>query len=329
LLDHGEAEIENRALRLSTKEGDSSALLVLGGTERWADASLEVQLAGPPKGQFWISLRGDNPSLFVRLGVVDGRAVIQRSEPDGETRQLASRELERGDITLQLRMVGSRALAELNGRPLGERPVAAPEGMREGPMTVAVWDPKGGASVRIRSVKATPLRRLSGIIAATPGGPAWDALRQRVDELAVLSPRYFIWQAGGGRLLGERDNALQIFARFHYLQFLPAVSVDGRLSPARSSGLADQAARWASEPGFDGLNLVIEPANGNLKEWLEFAAQLRKRLSGIHKVLAVTVAGSSSATDFKSQPGTFVLQGHPSQALEVATAPLALVKSGA
>ena len=329
-VNHGEATVDEGSLRLSAKEGETGAQLALRGTERWKDASTEVQIVGRPEGQFWIELRGENPSAFMRLGVVDDHVTLQKSERDGETRQVVARKMKPGNLALRLRLIGSRAVAEVNGQTLLERPVEVPAGLDKGPLTLSVWDPAGHASAQIREVKAEPLRRLCGLIAAAPSPSAWDALRRQANDLSALSPRYFSWQAARGRELGKLDAAILIFAHFHHLRLLPALVVNGRISASDSGQLVEQALRWAQEPEFDGLNLVIDGTAATAEEWKATMAQLRERMAALGKELAVTrivpSEGASPSVDLGED--VFAASSHDPSALDVAVAPLNLVRTG-
>lgn len=318
-VDRGDVSTEDGSLRLSTRSGETGALLALGGTERWNDAEVEVELAERPSGQFWVSLRDDRTSRFLRLGVVGGQAVLQRSDAEGQTRQAAAQEIEGRNINLRLRIAGSRALAYAQGQPLADRPAPVPSGLESGPLTLAVWSSEGEASARIRRVRATPLPRVNVLVAAVPSSSTWDALRQKVTDLSAVSPRYFVWEDGRLREAAGRDEALPIFAHYHFLQFLPALAVEGRLSAAQRAELVEQVLHRAREPVFDGLNLVIDSASLESPGGRELANGLRQALQRLEKELVVTVVDPRETKLFTPESSTGFVAARIADRLLLAT----------
>lgn len=295
VVDRGQVVIENGLLKVSNEAGEQGALVVLGGTERWRNASVEVRVDGPPKGQFWISLRSKKEAPLIRLGVSEGRVLLQEGGANGAINQLASAAAPAGGFTLALRVQESRLLAYVDGQPLLDRPALAPAGTDQGSLTLAVWNDSaaspepGAAEARLQRVKAEPLTPKYGIVAANPAPEAWANLRGAADELSIISPRYFAWESGGHRqTAGRRDAALEIYAHHHRLKFLPAVVVDERTPPSDLSALAEQALNWAGQPGYDGLNIVLKSSSAEPPAWRTFLAALDARLAERGKQLAVT-----------------------------------------
>src|SRR6185503_1410153 len=96
----GHARVEGGTLRLTAKAADPRGSLTLGGTEQWQDTQTTVHLAALPIGQFWIYARRSDAGPFLRLGIVDGRVVLQKSEADGQTRQVAALDAPHGSLRL-------------------------------------------------------------------------------------------------------------------------------------------------------------------------------------------------------------------------------------
>jgi peptidoglycan/xylan/chitin deacetylase (PgdA/CDA1 family) len=315
VVDRGEIAIEDGALRVASKEGEQGALVMLGGTEHWQNAGVEVQLEGQPQGQFWISLRQRQGEPFVRLGVSEGLALLQARNKDGSFNQLASREVLSGTITLALRVVDSRVVASVNGRPLLKRPAEMPAGSDYGPLTLAVWnesdeDPAGAgsASVRLNWVKAEPLPQKYGIVAAIPGAAAWTKLRREVDDLYMLSPKYFTWASGGThKEVENRDLAVEIFARHHRLKFLPALILEDNIRSSETVALAEQALNWAADPAFDGLNIIMKRSTAGDRQSKDFLANLDARMAAKGKILAVTMVGDIGQDVFSLSRDDLVL----------------------
>jgi hypothetical protein len=296
LVDRADLTQKNGTLQIAARSGDNGALISLGGTERWGDADVEVEVAEVVRGQFWLTLRSQL-GAYLRLGLVDGQAVAQESDGK-ETHQLGRRAAPARHVKLGLRVIGSRAIATVDGVPLLDRPAEIPAGLERGPLALAVWEPDGDGAVRLARIEAKPLRRHYGIVGARPSAEAWEELRHRVDELAALSPRYFAWRGDRGVETGERDEAMVIFAGLHRLKLLPAVQLELDPSAARDTkALESQLVRWASSPGFGGLNLIIDGRIAADPRWSAFFAGLREKLARSHEELALTVVGGSPQDD--------------------------------
>jgi hypothetical protein len=331
VVDHGEVAIDDDSLRLAAKDGQTSALVWLGGTERWKDASVNVALAAPPKGQFWVTLRNQGSGPFLRFGVDStGRAVLQKSTSDGSTHEVAAREVGRGPVSLTLRMIGSRAQAAVNSQPIMDRPAEIPSGLVQGAVTLAVWSEQGEAAARIRRVETDPLCPALVLLAASPDEASWSELRRRADELSILSPR-----GGAGRAGGEGDErasqAVEIFARYHRLDIFPAIVADRRPTAAETRRLVEAATRAARGSAADGVNLLIAPEIAGTKEGLELVSAVRSGMNNTHKPLIVTVLGASRSVPrgLDDLTNVFVLSDERSSRFEVAEEPLRLVQPGA
>ncbi|HSD10381.1 MAG TPA: hypothetical protein VLF14_05335, partial [Candidatus Binatia bacterium] len=301
------------------------------GTERWRDASVNVALAAPPKGQFWVTLRSRSAGPFLRLGVSGtGRAMLQKSIADGSTHEVAAREVGRGPVSLTLRMIGSRADATVNGESIMERPAEIPSGMVQGAVTLAVWNPQGEASARIRRVETDPLSPALVLLAASPDEASWSELRRRADRLSILSPRGGAAPEGGES--DERPNlAVEIFARYHRLNIFPAIVVDRRATPAETRRLVEAAARAARRPGVDGVNLVIPPDLAGTKQGFDLVSAVRSGVTEARKTLIVTVLGAPQLVprSLDDLTNVFLLSDERSPRFEIAEEPLRLVQPGA
>ncbi len=301
VVDTGEIAVDNGHLRISTSDAEKGALMMLSGTEKWQDAEVEVQLSKQPEGQFWLSLRYGTKQPSVRLGIAEGQIILQEHDRNGVYRQLASQASPTADITLKLRMVGSRAIAYLNGQALLARPIALPEGADHGAFALAVWTKDGAAetigasqaSAEIVKVSAIPLFPKSAIIAASPSVQAWNQLRQHSEELTTVSPYYFTWQGSQAQASANNDNTLEIFARFHHLRFSPALFIDSDSPSSDQAKLTEQALIWLSNPSFDGLNIVINDAMAK-DRWRTFLNELNQRVSQTGKSLTVTLLENTS-----------------------------------
>jgi hypothetical protein len=315
-------------LSLTARSGESGALVLLNGTDRWQDAEVAVETDERPRGQFWMYIRRGSSQSFVRLGIVGGQAVLQKSAAGGETRQLASRPLGAGRVRLTLRVIGSRVIAFADGEPLVERPGSLPADLARGSFALAVWNPEGVASATVRRVEARPLFRRAGIIPVSAGEADWARLRREANGLWAVSPRLFTWRRGKPPESTAADTAVTIFARHHRLALLPAVSVPEAILPSELQAFGAQVARWAETPGFDGLNLVLSDvdtaiAAGTLLEDLRGSLQRR----GKH--LAVTVpAGPALGHSFFAGPGLLRARAGSATSFTTAEGSLALVESG-
>jgi hypothetical protein len=331
VVDHGEVAIDNDSLRLAAKDGQTSALVWLGGTERWRDASVNVALAAPPKGQFWITLRNRGSGPFLRFGVDGaGRAVVQKSTADGSTHEVAARGVGRGPIALTLRMIGSRADAAVNGQSMTERPAEIPTGMVEGAVTLAVWSAQGEASARIRHIETAPLSPALVLLAGSPDEASWSELRRRADQLSILSPRGGAGQAGAVADEGA-SQAVEIFARYHHLNIFPAIVADHRPTPTETRRLVDAATRAARGSAVDGVNLLIAPELAGTKEGLDLVSAVRSAVNKANKPTIVTVLGASRSIPraLDDLTNVFVLTDERASHVEIAEEPLRLVQPGA
>jgi len=297
LVDRGELTQKDGRLRIAARAGENGALVSLAGTERWRDADVAVEVDEVVHGQFWLTLRSQVGSAL-RLGLVDGEAILQESDGK-ETHQLGRRDAGTRHVRLGLRMIGSRAIATVDGMPLTDRPAEVPPGVERGTLALAVWEPEGGAAVRLQRIEARPLRRRYGIVGARPSGEAWEEIRHRVDDIAALSPRYFAWRDGHGIETTDRDEAMVIFAGLHRLKLLPAVQMDVDIGAVRqSAAIEKQLLAWASRPGpGEGLNLLVDARIAADAQWAAFFARLRDELARKHADLALTVIGGSPDGD--------------------------------
>lgn len=324
VVDRGELKIEKGQMHLSARPGDNGALLTLAGSERWADAEAEVAVDRVEAGQLWISLRSA-PNAFVRLGVVAGKAVLQQSDARGATHGMGSRSVPKGRFTLKLRMMGSRAVAMLDGSMIGDRPIQVPSTLRRGPLAIAVWDPKGKAAARIQRVVATPLRTRAVFISPRPGEAVWEEIRRGVDDAAFLSPRRYTWAKGRAAEL-DGDAAIAMFARHQRLSIMPAVTIDAKAPLADADPLRAQLATWAKTPAIDGLNLVIPPALANDAGWQRMVTALRSEVEPAGRKIFVTLAGVPEvAVSLPDAGHTFALPKGPAKGLEVASGALSFV----
>ena len=326
IVDRADLGADGRVLRLASRKGDNGALVFLGGTDRWSDADLEVTVDQVPQGQFWMSLRS-NPGAFLRLGVSHGRVVLQKADARGETHQVASREAPQRGFVLRLRLMGRRATASVDGVPLLDRPAEVPATLERGPVALAAWNADGSADARLKRVVATPLQSRSGIVPATPSGATWDSLREQAESFAVLSPRYFTWMNGHPAEGSTGDPALEIFASHHRLAFLPLVQIQTKPPFADFPELGAQLERWARRSGFGGLNLLVDSKLGMEPRWRSLVNDLRGKLRGDGRVLAVTLVDPDGTVPPPLQDfgGIFALSHTPGSALEFAQGPLALV----
>jgi hypothetical protein len=179
---HGaDAQVKNGVMRLSAAAGEIGSALYLGGTERWRDERIMVELATPPSGQFWIYARRSSAGAFVRLGAVGQHVVMQKSDESGQTRQVAERPVGNGPIRLELQVIGSRATAFLDGMPLLDRPTELPSHVREGPVSLAAWTDKGNATAHVRYVEAEPLARQIVMLPAEPEEASYAGLRKQAN----------------------------------------------------------------------------------------------------------------------------------------------------
>ena len=326
LVDRGELVKQGGELQIAARPGESGSLVLLGGTERWRDAYVGVQVGEVVSGQFWISLR-TRPGASLRFGLVDGDAVLQASD-GAETHQLARRRVGHREVKLGLRVIGNRAVATLDDEPLIDRPAELPAGLDYGPLALAVWDPDGGAKARLRRVAARPLQPECGIVAPAPVAETWEDLRGEIDELTALSPRYFAWRGNQAVTAEEQDQALGIFASYHRVKLLPAARIEMG-SSTDFGALEDQLIRWAASPGFDGLNLVVEPKLATDPKLMRMLGEVDRRLRKDRKQLALTlVGGSPGSVDVGGLGWVFYAREDDVSALQTAIGSLDLVPPG-
>ncbi len=293
IVDAGKAEIRDGALSFGSGDRDYG-LLRLGGTDNWRDVQVEATLAGRPTGQFWIYARRRSTKPFVRLGVIDGAILVQRSEEDG-TRQLARVPIPRPNTTITLRLIGERAVAYVDGKRIVDRPVELPPKLGFGPVALAVWgETPGAANTRVASFRAEPLARLSAVLAPIPTAAQWTELRRDVDSLAEVSPATYEWKAGKPRSLGAPDSGLAIFAHYHRLALRPAVLVDSPLDADDYEPLRKQLMDWAKNPQFDGVNLVLRGGEAPSPQLLAATTWVQNELRAQGKELSMTVVGAES-----------------------------------
>jgi peptidoglycan/xylan/chitin deacetylase (PgdA/CDA1 family) len=282
-----ETKADRHLLRVAPKAGKSGALVLLSGTERWRDARLTVDVEDVD-GQFWIEQRRDDRPGFVRLGISDGKAVLQKSGADGKTRQFASRPV-KPPVRLQLDVIGSRAVALVDGRPLGRRAVSVPRGVSRGSVALAVWSEDGHASTKIRRVEAAPLPRSAAIVPAELADSSWDQLRSEIGRLWAVSPRSFSWRAGRSGEPEPPSGALRIFAKHNLVALMPAVVLESWPRAAEWQDLGEDLSKWSSEASYDGLNLVVEARASKVLEAKAEIERLRERLAKEGKELVVTI----------------------------------------
>lgn len=300
IVDSGELFIEPSNLQLTNTPGEQGGLISLAGTEKWRDADVQVQLAAQPQGQFWLSVRNAIHQPVVRLGVANGQVLLQESVGTDVHRQLASVDIAEGGLNLRLRVVGQGAMAYLNDQPLLPRPIAMLETVKQGSVTLAVWQPElksdqsAQALVNISQVSAKPIQSKTAIISPELDENAWQQLRQSADQLSTLSPNYFAWTKGKPQVLAAYDSALEIFAGYHQLKFQPALIIDQQTPFSEAPLLAEQIISWVNEPGFDGLNLVF---NDSMLDdgWRAFFTDLIQRIRQTGKTLIVTPLDQTQA----------------------------------
>jgi hypothetical protein len=317
------AQVGDGALQLAVGAGETDGSVTLGGTQRWQDMRVAVDLAAPPpSGQFWVYVRRNGAGSFLRLGVVGQRVLLQKSDADGRTRQLVVREIGRRPLRLGLRVSGQRALAYIDDDPLLDRAVDLPADLVEGPVMLAVWNADGDASALVRRVEAEPLERRIALISPQPSESAFAGLRERVDELWAVSPRLFGWRAGAPRMLGTTDRALDIFVHHHHLAVHPAVAVDALPPAADWERFSAQMLRWADSPQFSGLNLVIDRVAQDDAARVE---GLRRTLAAHGKHLTVTLVDAAQDRTDSPDNNWFARASAGAGSFQVASVPLRLV----
>lgn len=298
VVDSGETALADGKLRIDNQSGQKGALLLLSGTEQWRDAEAEVQLQGIPVGQFWLSLRYRPGQPFVRLGVAEEQVMLQEIDAKGVVqRQLAAVDAPSGTVRLKLRVIGSRAFGYVNGHPLLTRPASLPKGQHYGALAIAVWDGEGSgngadafqASAQLVQIKAAPIIARGALLISRPDATLMSQVQKNSDRLSMLSPDYFAWADGRPQSAEEKNRALEIFARFHHLDLLPALVVDGDTRLENAGKLAAQAIAWANNDAYDGLNLVVPDALANDDGWRVFLRNLAHGFDAAGKTLTVTL----------------------------------------
>ncbi|MEA2626480.1 MAG: hypothetical protein QOD06_2525 [Candidatus Binatota bacterium] len=316
MIDHGKMDVQSSSLRIAAAPDEDGAMVFLGGTERWRDAEATVEVASPPEGQFWLYLRRGGQASHVRLGISEGRVLLQRSTAGGGTRQFGSMPLPDGKVELTLRVVGSRAIAKVDGRILGDRPLAVPEELATGGVAIAVWDEDSAkASARVLKFAARPMFERAAIVPASPAESEWRALREQAPELTTVSPRYFRWENGAGST-APRDTSLEIFAHYQHWRLLPAVRIAGALADPERRALAAEVSRWAADPAFHGINLILD--GGEANEWTAWLERVRGSLAQDGKRLAITWVGARGPRN--STTSDFFLPASGETGLEIASA---------
>ncbi len=312
VTDSGELTVERGALKITNHSGEQGALVTLAGTEKWQDADVEVSLKERPDGQFWMFLRYGTGQPFVRLGIAEGQVKFQESGAAGVTKQLASQDLPANEISLRLRVIGSRAIAYLNGKPLLARPVEVPQGSDHGSFALAVWNDtnvvNGGVSSKssayLTQVKASPLFQKGAIVAPDLGKVSWSQLQQQSELLSVISPHYFSWTGGTPKSTQASDTTMVIFANYHHLKLLPALTIDESALLSDKRALTEQVLAWASNPAYQGVNLVISKSMLG-EAWQQFQSELNQRMGKIGKQVMMTLLDSKEQfipTDKNDQP---------------------------
>lgn len=288
-----DTQVKNGELRLAATAGDIGSALFLGGTERWRDERVMVELAAPPSGQFWIYARRSSTGAFVRLGAVGRRVVMQKSDENGRTRQVAEHLVGNGPVKLELQVIGSRATAFLDGVPLLDRPTELASHVREGPVSLAAWTDEGEAKALVRYVEAEPLARQIVMLPAEPDEASYAGLRQQADGLWAISPRLFSWEKGAAKTTAQLDTALRIFVGHHHLVLLPAVKITALPREQEWAEFNEDMLAWAGQPGFEGLNLVVDAIRPDDIVALE---TLRGAFLARGKTLALTLPQGTLAT---------------------------------
>ncbi|MCF6202886.1 MAG: hypothetical protein L3J59_04330 [Methylococcaceae bacterium] len=296
VVDSGEMIIEKNTLHMTNMEGEQGAMLTLGGTEKWQDAEVEVQLKGLPEGQFWISLRYGVDQPFIRLGIANGRVLLQETNGIGRTKQLASGDVFPNLNTLKLRVVGGRVIAYYNGQALTKRPVELESSIKQGAFALTVWKNNESldsfvtekASVNLIGVKARPVFSKNVIVKPVLKEREWTKLRQQSEQLSGISPRYFAWIDRKPQAFQVSESTMEIFTRYYHLQFLPALFISSDTPFSDASSVTEQALVWASNPKYHGLNIILKNtlAGG---EWRQVLNDLGIKMAEIGKTLSVTV----------------------------------------
>lgn len=326
VVDSGEITLADGKLQIDNKVGEKGALVSLSGTEQWRDAEAEIQLQGPPNGQFWLLLRYRPGQPSIRLGVAEGLVMLQEIDANGVVqRQLATSDAPSETIQLKLRVIGSRAFGFVNGQPLLTRPAALPQRDHYGALAIAVWDKDGAdgaddsfrASAQLLQVKAAPIIAQGVLVASRPDATVMSQLRGHSEQLSMLSPDYFAWIDGKPQSSEESNRALEIFARYHHLDLLPALAVDENTRLSDTTELTAQALAWVSNSAYDGINLVVQNTLAKSSEWLVFLRDLNHRFHAVDKMLTVTLLDSSQSGLTNSDKSSLVMVSAQADSLTV------------
>jgi len=296
VVDSGKMFIEKDTLRMTNVKDEQGAMLTLGGTEKWQDAEVEVQLKGLPEGQFWISLRYGVDQPFIRLGIVNDRVLLQETNGIGKTKQLAIGDVFPNLNTLKLRVVGGRVIAYYNDKALTKRPIELEQSIKQGAFTLTVWKNKESldgytsekASVNLIEVKARPVFPKNVIVKPVLKEREWAKLRQQAEQLSGISPRYFSWIDRKPQTFQVSESTMEIFTRYYHLQFLPALFISSDTPFSDAPSLTEQALEWASNPKYHGLNIILKKSLAG-GEWRQVLDDLSIKMAEIGKTLSVTV----------------------------------------
>ncbi|MGH7896609.1 MAG: hypothetical protein ACREQQ_01575, partial [Candidatus Binatia bacterium] len=213
----------------------------------------------------------------------------------------------------------------VDGRPLSLRPAEVDPKLERGPLALAVWDPETEASAEILSVEARPLTPEAAVFPASPSGEVWAGIRNRADELSVLSPEQYSWEDGEASEMGERDSLVEVFARYHRIALMPGVVVRDEIREGQYFPFALEVLRWASDPRVDGLNLIFETDQAG-PSWSSVLSELRARVRALGKEL-ITTTVAEARRDGAAAPAdaTFRLPAREPDGLQIAESSLAFL----
>lgn len=280
------ARIHDGYLQLVAGPGDYNGVLALGGTERWRDAEVTVDLARRPQGQFWIYARRGSPTRFVRLGIAGDEVVLQCTDADGQTRQVAAAPLPPGAMSLTLRVVGSRAIALLDGQPLLDRPAELSGELAQGPVALVSWNADAAAQTTLRKVAVEPLPRRIALLDPAPSDAEFARLLDEADRFWAVSPKVFRWNGKRGYATDETAASVAIFAGHQRIALLPTVTAEHLPSGKAWDTFSEQLLEWAQRPQYAGLNLMLDRLR---PEEVGRIGELRKALAAHDRELTVTV----------------------------------------
>lgn len=295
VIDSGMMSIEDDSLHMTNISGEQGAMISLGGTEKWRDAEVEVQLKEIPEGQFWISLRHGVDQPYIRLGIAGQKILLQETN-GGETKQLSSRDVPLNIITLKLRVVGARVIAYLNDEILTKRPIKLASNVKQGAFAMTVWNNSNSfdnpvlnrASVNIAQVKATPIYPKNAIVAPVLAENLWIKLREQSEQITAISPRYFSWVDSKPDAFAVNNSTMEIFAHYHHLPLIPALSISADTPLTDAAALVEQAVVWASNSNYHGLNIMLKNTMTEAK-WRHVLDDLDNRMHEIDKMLSITI----------------------------------------